>query len=417
MTSSGSQIEFFSDGEGLIIFSQDEDLEEFDNRDGFSVSKVSPQVLFRAQNVFSTFSEFQVRSSRYVKLSPESAKRMRQRVTKGPVRGAFRRGDFNLVGNPGQFFRQIEIRSTGTLAPAFATAGASLIAQAAIEAAIAEIKDYLETIDAKLDALLRQSKVESLGELEGISNALKEVEDYYRTNNSVSATKWLTISHLGASLHTMETTALEQISSLVEQLAASQGNSKKTAESFQSLDENLSFWLGNLGWSIWLHDRFYVLEIAHAQELEPDHFDGYHASIQRTRQERIESVACRLLRMNDSIRATANLGNSVWATHYQRARKIIEAANRAESSIQRFALHVNLSFEEKSELQIRGWKESVSGFVGDSVQAVNQSRQRGVEQIQKTGERLRTYREDRTLAKADKIRARRNANNNPPDSP
>ncbi|MBS6101524.1 MAG: hypothetical protein KH751_02775 [Actinomyces sp.] len=283
------------------------------------------------------------------------------------------------------------------------TAGASLIAQA--------------TIEAKLDTLLRQSKVESLGELEGISNALKEVEDYYRTNNSVSVTKWLTISHLGASLHTMETTALEQISSLVEQLAAGQGNSKKTAESFQSLDENLSFWLGNLGWSIWLHDRFYVLEIAHAQEFEPDHFDGYHASIQRTRQERIESVACRLLRMNDSIRATANLGNSVWATHYQRTRKIIEAANRAESSIQRFALHVNLSFEEKSELQIRGWKESVSGFVGDSVQAVNQSRQRGVEQIQKTGERLRTYREDRTLAKADKIRARRNANNNPPDSP
>ncbi|WP_311519873.1 hypothetical protein [uncultured Actinomyces sp.] len=403
MTGSGSQIEFLSDGEGLIIFSQDEDLEEFDNCDGFSVSKVSPQVLFRAQNVFSTFSEFQVRSSRYVKLSPESAKLMRQRVTKGPVRGAFRRGDFNLVGNPGQFFRQIEIRSTGTLAPAFVTAGASLIAQA--------------TIEAKLDTLLRQSKVESLGELEGISNALKEVEDYYRTNNSVSVTKWLTISHLGASLHTMETTALEQISSLVEQLAAGQGNSKKTAESFQSLDENLSFWLGNLGWSIWLHDRFYVLEIAHAQEFEPDHFDGYHASIQRTRQERIESVACRLLRMNDSIRATANLGNSVWATHYQRTRKIIEAANRAESSIQRFALHVNLSFEEKSELQIRGWKESVSGFVGDSVQAVNQSRQRGVEQIQKTGERLRTYREDRTLAKADKIRARRNANNNPPDSP
>ena len=107
MTSSGSQIEFLSDGEGLIIFSQDEDLEEFDNRDGFSVSKVSPQVLFRAQSVFSTFSEFQVRSSRYVKLSPESAKLMRQRVTKGPVRGAFRRGDFNLAGNPGQFFDKL----------------------------------------------------------------------------------------------------------------------------------------------------------------------------------------------------------------------------------------------------------------------------------------------------------------------
>lgn len=107
MTGSGSQIEFLSDGEGLIIFSQDEDLEEFDNCDGFSVSKVSPQVLFRAQNVFSTFSEFQVRSSRYVKLSPESAKLMRQRVTKGPVRGAFRRGDLNLAGNPGQFFEKL----------------------------------------------------------------------------------------------------------------------------------------------------------------------------------------------------------------------------------------------------------------------------------------------------------------------
>ena len=258
MTTPDSQIEFFFDGEGLIAFGHEEALDELGRIDGFSISQVSPQILYRMRDVLSTVGEFQERSGRYVKVGPETAKLLKQRVTTGPVRGAFRRGDLGLAGNAGQLFKQIEIESLVRYTPAVATLGSSLVAQAAIEAALREIKDYLDSIESKLDELLRQKKVESLGELQGVANALNDAVDYYRENNNVSTTKWSTVSHLGATLHTLEATALGQISSLVEQLTASQDNSKKIADEFRKLDNELEHWLAYLAWSLYLHDQFYV---------------------------------------------------------------------------------------------------------------------------------------------------------------
>ena len=414
MTTPDSQIEFFFDGEGLIAFGHEEALDELGRIDGFSISQVSPQILYRMRDVLSTVGEFQERSGRYVKVGPETAKLLKQRVTTGPVRGAFRRGDLGLAGNAGQLFKQIEIESLVRYTPAVATLGSSLVAQAAIEAALREIKDYLDSIESKLDELLRQKKVESLGELQGVANALNDAVDYYRENNNVSTTKWSTVSHLGATLHTLEATALGQISSLVEQLTASQDNSKKIADEFRKLDNELEHWLAYLAWSLYLHDQFYVLEIAHAREFEPDSLDAHHDSIQRRRDERIESVALHLLELNNSIRSAAELTADAWFTakHPKRAGLVNAAANKAERAIQDFAHRADLNFEQRSQLETLSWKKAVSVVFDDSVKALDQGRQRGIEQIKEqineTHDRYRTHRQKKALKKSAKM-VRRNA--------
>nr|VDG62894.1 Uncharacterised protein [Streptococcus thermophilus] len=91
MNGRGTDLEFISDGEGLIVFGGDESLSELSRIKGISASSVSPQVMHRARDLFSAVGVMQANSGCYVKLSDESAKLMKKRVSEGPIRGAFRR--------------------------------------------------------------------------------------------------------------------------------------------------------------------------------------------------------------------------------------------------------------------------------------------------------------------------------------
>ncbi|MCQ4621804.1 hypothetical protein [Corynebacterium sp. CCUG 70398] len=407
MNGRGTDLEFISDGEGLIVFGDDESLSELSRIKGISASSVSPQVMHRARDLFSAVGVMQANSGRYVKLSDESAKLMKKRVSEGPIRGAFRRGDLDLPGNSGQFFKQIEIEDVLTLSPAVATAGSALAAQAAIEAALAEIKEYLEVIDEKLDELLRQSKIENLGQLGGIQYEIEEADELYRSSNSVSKTTWSKVNGFGGALSTIEASALEHLADVTRKLEEIQGDSKKVAAILNRLDDELPFWLGILARAIYLHDRLYVIEIAHVSEFEPQHLAAHRAAIENARHKRVEATTQRLLAIRAAVRSSAALSNLVWMSYHSRAHQITMAANKAEEAIGAFAEHVQLTVDSEDQLQTKGWRESVVAWAGDTIEAANRARQSGVERAQKTTEKFRTRSDDRVLAKAAEIERKR----------
>jgi hypothetical protein len=98
-----------------------------------------------------TGSEIAANSGRWVKLTEESAQRVKQfglMDTKIPgVKHA-------MVGQPGDIKHWIQIvKSPGTLAtnPAMLAGAAGIMAQIAMQQTMAEITDYLAAIDEKLD--------------------------------------------------------------------------------------------------------------------------------------------------------------------------------------------------------------------------------------------------------------------------
>nr|VDG62893.1 Uncharacterised protein [Streptococcus thermophilus] len=288
-----------------------------------------------------------------------------------------------------------------------ATAGSALAAQAAIEAALAEIKEYLEVIDEKLDELLRQSKIENLGQLGGIQYEIEEADELYRSSNSVSKTTWSKVNGFGGALSTIEASALEHLADVTRKLEQNQGDSKKVAAILNRLDDELPFWLGILARSIYLHDRLYVIEIAHVSEFEPHHLAAHRAAIENARHKRVEATTQRLLAIRAAVRSSAALSNLVWMSYHSRAHQITMSANKAEEAIGAFAEHVQLTVDSEDQLQTKGWRESVVAWAGDTVEAANRARQSGVERAQKTTEKFRTRSDDRVLAKAAEIERKR----------
>ena len=142
METSSKDLAFLADGEGLLILSEED---RFPATSAPAFSPASTQVLFRASNVLSTISDRQFKSGKYYKATDETARMLQHRTSKGPVPGVLRRGDLGLADNPGPFFKHASFQEV-KFPPAMTSTAAGIAAQAAIEAAIAEIKEYLEAV-------------------------------------------------------------------------------------------------------------------------------------------------------------------------------------------------------------------------------------------------------------------------------
>lgn len=403
METSSKDLAFLADGEGLLILSEEN---RFPDTSAPAFSPASPQVLFRANNVLSTISNQQFKSGKYYKATDETAKLLQHRTSSGPVPGVLRRSDLGLADNPSRFFKHTLFQEV-KFSPAMASTAAGIAAQAAIEAAIAEIKEYLEVIDEKLDTLLRQRKVDALAQLGGIQYTIEEADELYRRSSSVSSTTWSKVDHLGSALNGIESYAIEQLDDAVDQLRKQKNNSKKLETFLAGLKGDLPLWLGVAARSIYLHDRMYVLEIAHVNEFEPRQLDSHREGIHDARKDRLESTIRRLLEMDTAIRETAKLSNQVWVTNHIRARHITAHANEIHDIISAFAQHLWMGEEDAERLHDQGWLQSVVSLAGDTVHAANRVRQSAVDQAQKATEKIRDMNDDRVLAKAAEIEARR----------
>lgn len=403
METATNELAFLADSNGLLILSEEDN---FPASTTSMFEPMSPQVLFRANSVLRTISDRQFKSGKYYKATEETAALLQRRTTKGPVPGVLRREDLGLAGNPSLFFKHTSFQEV-KFSPVMASGAAGIAAQAAIEAAIAEIKEYLEVIDEKLDDLLRQCKVDALAQLGGIQYTIEEADEIYRRSNSVSATTWSKVDHLGSALNGIESYAVEHLDDAVDQLGKQKYSSKKLESRLAELSGNLPLWLGVVARSIYLHDRMYVLEIAHVNEFEPAQLDSHREAIVEARKDRLESTTRRLLEMDSAIRDAAKLSNQVWVTNPIRARRITTHANSIHDIIGEFAQYLWMSVENAKRLEVQGWPQSVKSLAGDTVDATNRAGQSVVEHARKTIEKIRDMNDDRLLAKAAEIEARR----------
>ena len=149
------EIELISDGDGLAVIGNPTAVERFMASVGLSSNAGSPRLgaAFSAgASVAQTGSEIAANSGRWVKLTEESAQKVKKfglTATKTPgVSHA-------MVGQPGDIKKWIQIvKAPGSMVtnPAMLAGAAGIMAQIAMQQQMDEITDYLATIDEKLDA-------------------------------------------------------------------------------------------------------------------------------------------------------------------------------------------------------------------------------------------------------------------------
>lgn len=401
-----STIRIFSGDDGYLLFGSEAALTNLDSApDETGITKLSASTLATAAEALGAACRLQQGSGRWMKLTEESARFIRESGATLAESATLRRRD--LPGLEGtQFIKQLNFEKLALVTPAAPAALASLALQMALDAAIAEIRTYLETMDAKLDELLRQRRTQLVGSLRGIGEALEEALHIYAVTGRVTHITWSKVQADSRVLLEVQGEAIEELNKLAEATRMGSGNSDRTAKALTKAAVDVPFWLAMLGRAIAAQDRLYILELAHVRESMPADLPAHAQGIRASRGDRIRRIEAALTTMQMTVLASATVSNLTRAMHPISAGRITAAADEVRTAMAGFAAHTEVCIDTTGRAPSTTWSNAARAVVGDAVTRVGEGAVGGARAAM---EALQTQREDALLKKAEEIRRRREA--------
>ena len=306
------EIQLISDGDGLAVIGNPTAVDLF-----LAAERLASQDLDlpRLAAVFKTGAqvaqavpEIQAMAGRWVKLSKESAhllKELKTSSTTGLSTGAVSQA--KGLGQAGKF---VQASGSGSVTPhpALMTGAAGIMAQLAMKQAMAEVTEYLATIDRKLDDVLRAHEDAVLADMIGVGFDIDEAMTLREHGGRVNEVTWSKVQASSATIARTQAYALRQLDALAEKVerAASVADLAKSAAQAESKTQE---WLAVLARCFQLQDAIAVLELDRVLEVAPEDLDGHRLGLRAVRQKRLETIAqCteQLVARMDAAVGTAN---------------------------------------------------------------------------------------------------------------
>lgn len=402
-----SSVQVVATDDGLLLLGDELALSRITSDGAIPLRPLSPRTMQRVSGLWATVSGLQVESGRWLRMDQASYDYVRQHGV-GTVRaGVLRAGDIRKAGNPGSIAKHLRFERGGVLTPAASAGLAGIAAQQAIAAALQEIRDYLETIDAKLDELLKQRKIDALAHLGGVSLALDEAEAIRQETGIVSEVTWSKVQSVSLALQTMQAQCLAQLAALADDIAEHAGNPDRASEVLRKAGEDGPFWLGALARTMALQDRQYLLELARLEDADADQLEAHRRGIHTARADRARRIAVRLDAIRSAVARSAELTNLVRVANPLSSQRVTRSANEVNVSVAQFAAHASLEIERWSELEGPSWGGALKGLLGETRSHASSARSGVAQRVGALGSGVRQRRENALLRRAEQIRERR----------
>lgn len=194
------EVELYKDDDGLAVVGTPTAVERFVASLGLATigSPRAGAVFSAAASPAQAGSEIAANAGRWVKLTEESARKVKEiGWTPTKTRGV----SHAMLGKRGDIKNWAQIvTSPGALVtnPAVLSGVAGIMSQRAMQQQMDEIVDYLETIDAKLDTVLRSQTNHVLARLDGVNLAVREAMSIREAVGRVSEVTWSKVQGFGA---------------------------------------------------------------------------------------------------------------------------------------------------------------------------------------------------------------------------
>lgn len=400
MTADQDTIAILESDDGFLLLGSDELLAAYDDSPDLNPRKLKQQTLAGVGKVLGASAGLQPPSGRWVKLTKESAAFADKAGATNPASGVIR-------GDGGQILKHLKFENAALLTPAAPAALAAIATQAALEAALDEIGEYLATIDAKLDQLLKLRKVEVLGQLGGVTLAIDEAHILYTQIGSVSGVTWSKVQANSLALQTVQAEAVAQLDSLADSVKKQVGNTDRSAQALHNAQEDAPFWLGVLARSIALQDRQYVIELARVAENEPIQLESHRQGIKIARAERTRKISRSLDAITASVRESRELSNLDRVANPFSAQRVDRGAHSVQRSVGHFAEHIDLELNKVDQFDSTSWGAAAKGLLGEAGARAESARAGVANRAKNLGSRLQERRDDQLLDKARKVHERR----------
>ena len=317
----------------------------------------------------------------------------------GIVSGVLRQPD-------GRIDTIIELVGSSPINPAAAGMNVQIMAATlAIRVALKELDDLVQTMDAKLDAIIRDHRDEALGNVQGTTHVLDKAFGYFEETGRLNDALWDQVSGQAAALAQAHAVALNHLNNIADGLAV-KNFSKRVSSAEAAAKGELKHWLVIAAVALTNMVRMDSLEAVRSSHDGSD--SAAHARhIAKSRERRMASTAAALQNLSDAISAAVDVDTFTRITNPIEMSRLYAAAEELQRLLQIFSS--NFGMPEAATVKRTQWHESVirlgqkaSGAVAGAAVAVAE----GVASVPKAiGDSV----EDTILQVAKGIEARRDS--------
>lgn len=407
--SDSNTVAVFQDGDGILLFGSEAALAVVDSDASLVSRKLPSRSVGNAGKLLATTSEFQVQGGRWLKMTEESAGLVRKLGSSrskvdGLMTGVVRR-------DKGKIVQHLRFENAGLLTPAAPAALGAIATQMALESALKEITEYLETIDAKLDRLLKQRKTEALGNIGGVALAIDEAHAIFGETGVVSATTWSKVQSNSTALSTMQAESIAQLAALAKEISDADQDTNRLAAATANAKADAPFWLGILAHTMVLENKQYILELARVADSEVDSLESHRQGILVARTERLRRIRESLAAIQKELERVGELSSLKKVTNPFKVGKIVDNTNVVHNAIASFALTVELEGIGAAELAKTPWSKAVKALVGEGTDWAAATHADVIGKAKALGQQIEDSRDEAILRRAERVREKRESQN------
>ncbi|MEO3936794.1 hypothetical protein V3N99_08560 [Dermatophilaceae bacterium Soc4.6] len=368
----GSEIQLVADEHGLAVFGAPSAVEQFFASEGMVASGPASTglgvgrlrgLLGKASAATRAGSEIAANSGRWVKLTEESAKEMKKYGLRKSSKTGLSTGV--LKGSKGQVKGFVQfVRGPGAALtnPETLASASAFMAQLAMQQTMEEITDYLQSIDAKLDHVLRAQKDSVVSRLTGAGMAIDEALTVSRARGKVDEVTWSKVQNLTTTIAEVQGYALAQLDGLAVALDSADKVSD-IASATTAAATSTQEWLAVLARTFQLQEGLDVLELDRVFDTSPDDVDAHRRGLDEARRKRVNDISAATGRLLVRIMAAAGTANEKVLLHPGASPRAVRAGGKAGGAIVDFQLVLGLE-SNRGEVEVRRWS-SAAGEVRD----------------------------------------------------
>lgn len=338
------EVQLISDDDGLAVIGEATAVERFLKSVGqwgssqeLDLRALKPYLALGA-DIAQKASEIWANSGRWIKLTEESAALVKEHSLmpsrQNPDENHLTIASFEGLPGVGKWL-QTEQNGAPLLAnPAAASTLSGILARAATQQNMAEVVDYLATIDHKLDSVVRKVDDAQVANIVGVAEAVERAWAVREETGAVNQTLWSTVDQSFQSIAATQAYALEQLDAIASGLEDT--NVGGLAQAAALAKSDVPKWLGVLAQCFRLQDAVEMIELDRVLAEAPDDRDAYGVGQQKARQRRralISDHTFQLLGRIDSAVGTAN-AKMIW--NRTRSHSVIGSANHVAAGIHDF---------------------------------------------------------------------------------
>lgn len=343
----------------LMVFGDELAVREFIDSLAISEKKTTKidNILFRDLNeqlkksgtVLQGVAEIAENSGYYIKLTKESAALVKKHglyETKGGITYAM----IEKLGKPGKTGKWLQVdKGFGSLLtnPAVLSGIGGIITQAALQQSLAEITAYLQTIDQKLDEVIRKVDEARKSELSGLMKTLREARIRYEIEGTVDSHFMNQITRFQDTVNTVEDYAWRQINAIRENLAKICGL-KPMMLATEEAQREISQWLGFLANAYLAECRLDDFKLKEKREESLEAYNQELDTLRVLQADRDRKRATRVHDLYETAHEVAKFADKKLLTNRAAAEALNQRANDMAELAYSFAEAVQLTVDRKN---------------------------------------------------------------------